>query len=71
MAAASNNDKTANDTIVTISMSGKDHAVVRALYEHLKAFPGYATDAAVLSEDTRREVGNLQFRYSAFVFHTT
>lgn len=71
MATGNSNDKTANDTIVTISMSGKDHATVRALYEHLKRFPGYATDAAVLSEDTRREVGNLQFRYSAFVFHTT
>ncbi len=73
MAGTANNNagnKSGGDTIVMIDLSGKNHDTVRALYEYIQQFPGYATDDGVLQEDTRRKIGNLQLYRAAFVFHT-
>jgi hypothetical protein len=55
------------DKIVTISISSDSAADTQAMLDHIRTFPGYATDNAKVLEDTRR--GGYGVRYASAVIH--
>jgi hypothetical protein len=56
------------DKIITISVSSDNAADTQAMLDHIRTFPGYATDNARVMEDTRR--GGFTVRYASAVIHS-
>lgn len=55
------------DVIITISVSANEASDAQAMLDHIRTFPGYATDNARVTEDTRR--GGYTVRYASAVIH--
>lgn len=55
------------DVILTISVSAETASDAQAMLDHIRKFPGYATDNAKVTEDTRR--GGYAVRYASAVIH--
>ncbi len=53
--------------IVQVSLSANDAATVQALLDHVRTFPGWESDNANVTEDTRR--GGYTVRYAAASIH--